>query len=552
MPLTATFLADFSSFLQACKDSTTSTDQLVEAAGKVGASMDAAAKEGADAVIAAGSRVGEFGKQAWSVLRSDELKNFAGEVKTVVSGFMKEYADAEASADRLRQALVNSGQDAERVGEQYGAMATELQKISTFSDEAITDTIANFTQLGKVGPENMRPTVEAAMNLAAFMKTDLVTASNMMMKAAQSGGEELGKLKKVLGDTVPEGANFAEIVGVINKEMGGNFAAQIKTTEGAMKNLNNQMSDINETVGKVFADNLRSLLEIFQSLPEGVQTFLVAAVSIGTALAPVISAVSGLIALFGGAGGIITAIGTAAGVLVQFIPVVAAVTAAVVAAIAIWKNWDTIVYYVKAAYEGIKDFFIVKIPAMFQQVLGFVQNLYTGIKEWLLDKLMGVVDQIGKVVGKVVGWFKWAYDEIVGHSIVPDLVMGVGMWIGRLDKYMVKPTQRSLEQVSSDFTAFYNLVKQGQEGVIGVRGGVIQYAEGQMPTFGPARGSSPTIAPGAGGMAGGYAPGPTVNVTVNMSGMLSADDPQTKSQIADLVSNAVMQGMRNTRLMGTT
>jgi hypothetical protein len=42
-----------------------------------------------------------------------------------------------------------------------------------------------------------------------------------------------------------------------------------------------------------------------------------------------------------------------------------------------------------------------------------------------------------------------------------------------------------------------------------------------------------------------------VTVNVNMSGMFGTDDPQTRSMMADLVSDAVMQGMRNTRRLGT-
>jgi hypothetical protein len=58
----------------------------------------------------------------------------------------------------------------------------------------------------------------------------------------------------------------------------------------------------------------------------------------------------------------------------------------------------------------------------------------------------------------------------------------------------------------------------------------------------------PSLASGA-GLAGGG--GGAVTVTVNMTGMFSTDDPQTRAMVSDLVSSAVMQGMRGGRLLGT-
>ena len=40
-------------------------------------------------------------------------------------------------------------------------------------------------------------------------------------------------------------------------------------------------------------------------------------------------------------------------------------------------------------------------------------------------------------------------------------------------------------------------------------------------------------------------------ITINMSAMLGSDDPQTRAQLSALVSDAVMQGMRGGRLLGT-
>jgi len=68
MPLTANFIADFSSFIKAAADATTTTEQLVAAAGKVGATLDQGVAQASASLQTVGSKIADFGKNAWSVL----------------------------------------------------------------------------------------------------------------------------------------------------------------------------------------------------------------------------------------------------------------------------------------------------------------------------------------------------------------------------------------------------------------------------------------------------------------------------------------------------
>jgi hypothetical protein len=526
MPLNANFLADFSSFITACRDATTSTDELVEAAGKVGADVDQAIAQAAGSIRSVATGIGEFAKSTYAVLSSHQVKEFVGTVTETMSEFINEFSEGEAATARLTTALKAAGQASPAVAAGYGEMATQLQRISTFADEAITDAQAIFTTIGKVGPEAMRTTLEAAMNLATFMKTDLVTAANMMSKAAQSDGEELGKLKKVLGDSVPEGAKFADIVDIIAKKFGGQFQADVETTAGSMKNLKNQMSDFNEQVGEVLADNLKTILGLFKELPEGVQTFIIAAVALGTALAPIVIALGPVVSLLGaaGLGAALTAAGAA---IVPFLPLIAAIGAALLAVWAVWHYWDDIVAVVKKSVEYMKIYLTEVLPSTFKAVIQSVMDLYNGIKIWLWDKLSALVENVAKLPGKITAAFGAMYDAVVGHSYVPDLMNSIGRHFGRLDYIMVNPALAAVQNVVGIFSALSDPIKIGQASIAG----------GGAP-WGGAAGA------GAGG-------GPTVNVTVNMSGMLGTDDPQTRAMMSSLVSDAVMQGMRNTRLLGT-
>jgi hypothetical protein len=523
MPLTANFLADFSSFINACRDATTSTEELVEAAGKVGADVDQAIAQTASSMKSVATGIADFAKSTYAVLSSSQVKDFVGDVKDAVSGFITEFAEGEEATARLTTALKDAGQASPAVIAAYGEMASALQNVSRFSDEAITDAQTIFTTIGQVGPESMRAVLEATMNLARGMNMELVPAAKLVALAAQSDGESLGKLHKIFGDAIPEGAKFADVLAAINEKFGGQYQADLETTTGQMANLKNQMSDINEEIGAALAENLKTVLGLFKSLPEGMQTFIIAAVAIGTALAPILISLSSVVSLLGaaGLGGALAAAGAA---IVPFLPLIAAIGAAVLAVWAVWHYWDDIVAVVKKAVEAMKVYLVDVLPAAFRATVETIKQWYTDVKLWLYDKLAWLIGEVIKLPGKIVDAFKWMYNEIIGMSSVPDLIDGIARHFGRLDNVMVDPALQAADVVYGAFSALSDPIK--------------------ISAAGGGRNTADDAAWGGGG-------GTTVNVTVNMSGMLGSDDPQTRAAVADLVSDAVMQGMRNTRRLGT-
>jgi hypothetical protein len=529
MPLTANFIADFSSFITACRDATTSTEELVEAAGKVGADVDQMIAQTAGGIKNAAVAIGDFAKTTFTVLTSSQVKDFVSDVTFAVSGFIKEFEEGEVATSRLTVALRDAGQASPAVIAAYGEMATQLQHVSRFSDEAITDAQTIFTTIGQVGPENMRLVLEATMNLARGMNMELVPAAKLVAQAAQSDGESLGKLHKIFGDAIPEGAKFSEVLEAINEKFGGQYQADLETTTGKLANLKNQMSDINEQIGAALAENLKTVLGLFTALPEGMQTFIIAAVAIGAALAPILISLSSVVTLLG-ASGLMGALGAAGAAIVPFLPLIAAIAAAVLAVWAVWHYWDDMVALVKKAVDYLKIYLGDVLPAAFRATIDTVKQWYSDIKLWLYDKLAWLIGEVVKLPGKVTAAFGEMYDAIIGHSYVPDLMNGIARHFASLNYIMVNPALAAAQVVYGAFAPL---------------GDPIKIAAASIGGGGAAGGEA---AWGGGGGGGGAT---TVNVTVNMSGMLSADDPQTRAAVADLVSDAVMQGMRGTRRLGT-
>lgn len=191
------------------------------------------------------------------------------------------------------------------------------------------------------------------------------------------------------------------------------------------------------------------LLIIIGSLISSMTTIIpvVTAVAKAFGLAPIITSLVGsfklLLPILGPAGWI-----------------VAGVTAVYLA----WKHWD-------------------KISAIAQAV-------YTGVKTWIMDKLGGVFDWLKGKLDAVTGFFRNMYQEVVGGSIVPDMVKGISDETRKLDGALVQPVQKATSAVTASFssaaqgagtlsTATSNLTAKQKEALAAQMGLTAKHKEGK-------------------------------------------------------------------------
>lgn len=85
------------------------------------------------------------------------------------------------------------------------------------------------------------------------------------------------------------------------------------------------------------------------------------------------------------------------------------------------------------AWTGIKDFF----SGIWQAIAGVAKNAVNMIWGIIKGFVMGIVD-----------FFKWLWDELVGHSIVPDIVNGIISWFRKMG-----------DMAKGIWTAFGNMIK---------------------------------------------------------------------------------------------
>jgi phage-related protein len=93
------------------------------------------------------------------------------------------------------------------------------------------------------------------------------------------------------------------------------------------------------------------------------------------------------------------------------------------------------------------------------------------------DMIMGIVQIVNETVDSVLGWFKWLYDKLVGHSIITDLVFKVielfALWpiyllkaIGSLIPVLLKGIGTFLSSLPSLFMSTMNSLLGGLPSVI--------------------------------------------------------------------------------------
>jgi len=445
MAIDARFTADFSQWKTAVAAAQGDVEQLQIATEKI--------------TPAVGLLAADVGRQ---------IRSIGTEITGLAKDYVAAYAEEEAATQKLIASLTAQGSATTSVISQYQEMADQFQKTTTFSGEAVTRAQAIFTTIGKVGPEQMQLAVDAAANLATFMGTDLETAATTMSKAFSSGGESLGKLKQVIGDTVPEAASFEEIITALADKLGGQTAAAAQTTTGQMKILQNQFGEINETVGKLIVQGLTPLLNFFTSLPEPLQTTIAAVAILGTALAPIavafaalVTAAAPLVALLGGTAGITAAITAAGAALAAFAVPIGIAVVAIGSIYLAFKNWD--------------------------QITAFVAGVYNAVKTYLVDKFNALLGSIRGAVDSVTGFFANMYDKVVGHSYVPDMINGIGQQFGRLDGVMTQPakdaasaTEAALKAASDAWLASpFNRMAKNAMTILTDSGGVAKNAFGQ-------------------------------------------------------------------------
>jgi len=199
-------------------------------------------------------------------------------VGALTLGFKKLVAVTErqqAAEKQLEQRLKSTGHAAGLTSKEIKNMASSLQEVTTFGDEAILEgqnLLLTFTNIGKDVFPNA---TEAMLNMSTAMGQDMKSSAIQLGKALNDPIQGVTALQRVgiqLSETQKEQIkNFMKtgdvasaqniILGELEKQMGGSARAATETLGGALKQLGNLFGDLVETMGDEATPGLRALSE---------------------------------------------------------------------------------------------------------------------------------------------------------------------------------------------------------------------------------------------------------------------------------------------------
>jgi hypothetical protein len=183
----------------------------------------------------------------------------------------------------LAQAMRSSGQYTEESFQAMKAYASELQRVTTFGDEATLGVMAQMTAMG-LSTAQTREAVVQAQNLATVMGTDLKSASRIMVDALEGNGNQLKRYLKGVDEAVLASGDMVAILREMEKAIGGQARAMAQTASGQITQFQNAVGDMKEEVGRAVVSAIlpfvkagESAILTFSALPAPIKDVIIQA-----------------------------------------------------------------------------------------------------------------------------------------------------------------------------------------------------------------------------------------------------------------------------------
>lgn len=105
------------------------------------------------------------------------------------------------------------------------------------------------------------------------------------------------------------------------------------------------------------------------------------------------------------------------------------------------------------------------LGAMKDAAVMILQQMVEGIKSWVEGQLNSIWDSAAAKIQWVSDKFYGLYDAVVGHSYVPDMVRGIGDWMGQLPSMMIAPAQQAAQGTMDAFANVGSSISSVFEGI---------------------------------------------------------------------------------------
>lgn len=185
---------------------------------------------------------------AKGILTADAIKTLSRVALQFGIDSLHSFGQSQEAVADLELALKNQGSEIKLTSKDLQEYSSQLQRTSTFSDEAITHTEAMLISFGLAG-EELKRTTKAALDLSKGLKIDLATATLILGKAAQGETGTLARYGIVIDQNIPKAKQFEVVLGQVNQRFGGAAQNALQNVNGRLENMTNRFDDMKEKIG---------------------------------------------------------------------------------------------------------------------------------------------------------------------------------------------------------------------------------------------------------------------------------------------------------------
>lgn len=374
-----------------------------------------------------------------------------------MSRFVDAASESESALAGIKSAMVSNNVFTEQGLKLYESYANQIMRMTAIDDEAILSLMQLGTNMG-VSSEKMKQATEFAIGLSKTFGIDVNTAMRGVALAMEGQFTLLSRYIPALREAETEEEKMAAFQKVASA---GYLQSQdaLKTYAGQMQSVRTAIEEIQEAMGKKLIPIITEVLgwvqkaiDWFNNLSPPMQNIITTVGLITAGLVAFAPAIIAIIALAPALGAAITIATGPFGIII------AAVAALAVGIVMLIKHWDDVSAFFKNLWQTLKEFWDKIEPwvAMFVPIYGIPKTIienwkpivgfFTGIGDAIqafADRFLAIVERIGAIKDQFVGFFKDAYDKLVGHSIIPEMVTGIESEFKRLADYMEKDFQPS-------------------------------------------------------------------------------------------------------------
>lgn len=202
---------------------------------------------------------------------------------------MEEQQEMAVLASTL-QRVTGASQTTIDANEQFLA---SMQRATIYSDSDMRPALASLVQASG-DLERSQKDLQLAMDIATATGIPLIQVSDALGKAYNDNFKSLKALSPAIGDNIKQGQSLDQIFQELTNTFGGATAAATDTAAGRMKQLQNQMADLQESLGTALLPIVEKIVPVFSSMANAISenqtTFLIIVGAIAAFSAAIIAA----------------------------------------------------------------------------------------------------------------------------------------------------------------------------------------------------------------------------------------------------------------------